>query len=142
MRTWDQSKISYSCICVCYESGELGRRRSLRFPCVTSVVETFSSDRVTFRMPSNINDGASLRKQPTALTHRLFPQKSFTTDLQPDSKCESNWRRCECGVWVHCKCTEFVATGWCIKKWLRFAQTIRNLTSDEHLTSQLSWAAV
>ena len=66
MRTWGQSKISPSCICVWCESGELGRRRSSRFPCVTPVVETFSSDRVTFRIPSNMNDGVPLQKQPTA----------------------------------------------------------------------------
>ena len=82
---------------------------SLRFPCVTPVVET-SSDRLTFRIPSNINDGAPLRKQPMALTHRLFPQKSSTADLEPDSKCGSPWRRCECGVWVECKYTEFTTT--------------------------------
>ena len=46
-----QSKISYSCICVWCESRELGRRRSSRLLCVTPVVETLSSDRVTFRIP-------------------------------------------------------------------------------------------
>ena len=34
----------------------------------------------------------------------------------------------ECGVWVECKCREFVATGCCTRKWLRFDQTIRDLT--------------
>ena len=34
----------------------------------------------------------------------------------------------ECGVWVECKCMEFVATGSCTRKWLRFDQTIRDLT--------------
>ena len=37
------------------------------------MVETFSSDRVAFRTPSNIN--TPLRKQPTALACRLLPQK-------------------------------------------------------------------
>ena len=124
MRTWVQSKTSYSCICVCCESGDLGHRKSARFPCVTSMVETFSSDRVTFRIPSSINDGAPLRKKQTVLTHRLFPQKSSTADLRPGSKCKSHWRRCECGVWVDCKCMEFVAAGWCTKKRLRFDQTV------------------
>ena len=73
------------CICVWCESGELGRRRSSRIPCVTRVMETFPLDRVTFRISSNINDGAPLRKQPTALTRKLFPQKSSTADLRPDS---------------------------------------------------------
>ena len=54
-------------IVVWYESRELGGRGSSRFSCVTLVVETFS-DRVAFRIPSNISDGASLQKQPTVLT--------------------------------------------------------------------------
>ena len=99
-------------------------------PSVTPVVET-SLDRVTFRIPSNINDGAPLQKQPMALTCRLFPQKISTTDLQPVSICGSDWRRCECGVWVDCKSMEFTAAGWCTKKWMRLDQTIRNLTSGD-----------
>ena len=66
MRTCGQYKISYSCICVWCESGELGRRRSSSFPCVAPVVETLSSGRVTFRILSSISDGAPLRKQPMA----------------------------------------------------------------------------
>ena len=110
MRTWGHSKISYSCVCVWCESGELGCNRSSIFPCVTPVVETFSSDKATFRIPSNINDGAPLRKQPTALTRRLFPQKNSTAGLRSDSKCGSDWRRCECGVWVDCQCMKFTTT--------------------------------
>ena len=59
----------------------------------------------------------------------LFLQKSSTTDLESDSKCESNQRCCKCGVWVECKCMEFVAAGLCTWKWLRLYQSIRNLTS-------------
>ena len=125
---WGQSKISYSCNCVWCELGELGRRRSSRFPCVTPVVETFISGRVSFRISLNINDGAPLRKQPTTLTHRLFPQNNSTTDLQPDSKYGSDWRHCGCWMWVDCKCMEFIVAGWCTKKYLRFDQTVRNLT--------------
>ena len=128
MKTWGQSKISTFCIC---ESGELGRRRISIFPCVTSGVETFSSGTVTFRIRSNINDEALLWKQSTALTRRLFPQNRSTTDQRPDSKCGSDWRHCEFGVRVDCKCMEFVAAGWCTKKWLRFDQTIRYLTSGD-----------
>ena len=40
------------------------------------------SDRVTFRIPSNINDGTPVRKQPTGLT-RLFTQKRSTTGQIP-----------------------------------------------------------
>ena len=35
------------------------------------------------------------------------------------------------GGWVYCKCMELVATDWCTRKWLRFDQTIRNLTSGD-----------
>ena len=105
-RTLGQYKISFSCICVWCESGELGRM-------------------------SSSNDGSSLRKQPVALTRRLFLQESSTTDLRPDSKCGSAWRRCESGVWVDCMCIEFVAAGWCTKKRLSFDQTIRDLTSGD-----------
>ena len=85
----------------------------------------------TFRIPSNINNGAPLQKQPTTLTRRLFQQKSSTTDLRPNSKCGSDWRRSECWVWVDCNCMEFVSAGWCTKKWLRFDQIIRILTSGD-----------
>ena len=131
VRTWGKSKISSSYICVLCESAELGRRRSLRFPCVTLVVETFSSDRVTFRIPSNINDGGPLQKQPAALACRVFPQINFITDIRLISICGSDWRRWESGVWVDYKCMEFVAAGRCTKKWLRFDQIIRNLTPGD-----------
>ena len=84
MRTWDQSKISSSCICVWCESGELGCRRNSRLPCVNPMVKIFSSDRVTFRILSNINNKAPLQKQPTALTSRMLLQKSSTTDHIPN----------------------------------------------------------
>ena len=67
MRTWGQSKISSYCFCVQCESRESGGRGSSRFPCVTPVVEN-SSDRVTFRILSNMNDGTTVRKQQTGLT--------------------------------------------------------------------------
>ena len=67
MKIWCQSKISTYCFCVWCELRELGGGGSSRFPCVTPVVET-SSGRVAFRIPSNINDGAPLQKQPTGLT--------------------------------------------------------------------------
>ena len=49
--------------CFWCESRELGGRGNSRFSCVTPAVETFS-DRVAFRVPSNISDGAPLQKQP------------------------------------------------------------------------------
>ena len=67
-----QSKVSSYYFCVWYKSKELGGRGSSRFSYVTQVVET-SSDRVTFRILPNINNGAPLQKQPTDLTHWLFP---------------------------------------------------------------------
>ena len=53
--------------------------------------------RVTFRIPSYINDGFSVPKQPTGLTRCLFTQKKSTTDLRPDSKCESDQGYCKFG---------------------------------------------
>ena len=133
MRTRGQSKISSSCICVwfCFEAGELGGKRSSRFPRATPALEIFSSDRVAFRTQSNINNGAPLRKQSTALRCRLFLRKCSTTDFQSDSKCRSDCRCFECGLCVDCTCIEFVAAGFCIRKWLRFDQTIRNLTPGD-----------
>ena len=86
MGTLGQSKISSFYICVWCEAGELGGRRRSRFPCVASEVETFDSDRVAFRIPSNINDGAPQRKQPATLTRRPFLQKapSQTSDWIPN----------------------------------------------------------
>ena len=120
--------LSY-CICVWCESGELGSRRSLRFLYVTPVVETFSSDSISFRTPSNINNTAPLWKRLMALTCRTLPQKSSTTDLRSDFKCGSDRRCCECRVWVDCKCMEFLAADWCTKMLLMLDQTIRNLNS-------------
>ena len=67
-RMWGQSKISSYCFCVWCKSRELGSRGSSRFSCVTPVLETFYSDRVVFRILTNINDGALLQKQSMALT--------------------------------------------------------------------------
>ena len=55
MRTQGESKVSSCCFCVWCKSRELGGRRSPRFPCVTPVPESFSSDllRATLRSPIN-----------------------------------------------------------------------------------------
>ena len=73
MRTWGQSKISSYCFCFWCEPRESGGKGSSRFPCVTPVVEN-SLDRVILGIPSNIKDGAPVRKQPKGLTRCLFPQ--------------------------------------------------------------------
>ena len=64
--------------CVWCESRELGSRGNSRFLCVAPVVETFP-DRVAFRIPPKISDGAPLQKQPTALEKQpteMFCKKS------------------------------------------------------------------
>ena len=43
-RTRDESKISSCCFCIWCKSREFRDRESPRFPCVTSVVKSFSSD--------------------------------------------------------------------------------------------------
>ena len=91
MKIWGRSKISPYYFCVWCQSRELGGRGRgegrgcSRFLCITPVVDSFS-DKVTFRIPSNINDNAPLRKQPTSLTRSLFPQKISTADVHSDSK--------------------------------------------------------
>ena len=40
MKTWGPSKFTSYCICIWYESEELGARKNLRFPCAIPVVET------------------------------------------------------------------------------------------------------
>ena len=76
--------------CVWCESRELGSRGSSRFSCVTPVVETFS-DRVAFRIPPNISDGAPLQKQTTALTLisrcQAFSQSNQHLSLFPSVRC-------------------------------------------------------
>ena len=111
------------------ESRKLRGRGSSRFPCVTPVVENFSSDRTPFRIPSNISDRDLLQKQPMALTRWLISQKSPTTDFWQESKCESDQRCCECRMWVNCRCMEFVAADWCASKWFRLYKTMRNKKS-------------
>ena len=60
-----------------------------------------------------------------------FCKKSSTTDLRSDFKCGSAQRGCKSGVWVKCKCLNFVAVGWCRRKELRLYQTITNLTTGD-----------
>ena len=95
-----------------------GNRRKVEFkiPLCNTVAEIFSLDRVALKILSNINDRVPLWKQPTALRCWLFPQKGSTTDLQLDCKCGSDWRCCECGMWVDCQYMEFIASTWCSTK--------------------------
>ena len=53
--------------------------------------------------------------------------KKPTADVRLYSKCTSDRMCCKCGVWVDCKCMEFVAAGWCTRKQLRLNQTKRNV---------------
>ena len=32
---------------------------------------------------------------------------------------------------MNCKCMELAAAGWCTMSWLRFDQTVRNITSGD-----------
>ena len=75
---WGQSKISSYCFFVWCHS---------RFHCVTPLVEIFSSDKITFLIPSRIKNGAPPRKLPMGLIRWLFPQKSplQTSDWIPNA---------------------------------------------------------
>ena len=113
MRTWGRSKITFYCICVWCETAEIAGGRSSWFPCVTPVADIFPLDRVAIRIPLNISYRVPLRKQPMTVACWLFPQKGSTTDFRLDCKCRSDWRCCECGVWVDClSCMGFVTAGW------------------------------
>ena len=66
----------FLCLCLVW-IGRIRMQEEFKIPLCNPMVETLFSDRYTFRIPSNINDGILLRKQPTALTHRLFRQKKL-----------------------------------------------------------------
>ena len=68
------------------------------------------------------------REQPAALRHWLFPQESTAGDSKLDSKWPQIEGLCKCGVWLDCKCMDFVTTGLCTRKWLRIHPAIRDLT--------------
>ena len=51
-------------------------QEEFKIPLCNPMVETLFSDRYTFRIPSNINDGILLRKQPTALTQTVSAKKT------------------------------------------------------------------
>ena len=114
------------------------------------MVET-SSDRVTFRIPSNINDGAPLQKQPTASTlRRKKLHHRPPTGFQMWIWLEALWMWGVGGLQVH----------WICGRWLVYKEVVEVRSNykksyfrwcwllqlnprawGEHLTSQLSWAA-
>ena len=112
MRTWG---IITLYLCLVWIRGNR-RKVEFKIPLCNTVAEIFSLDRVALKILSNINDRVPLWKQPTALRCWLFPQKGSTTDLQLDCKCGSDWRCCECGMWVDCQYMEFIASTWCSTK--------------------------
>ena len=77
MRTWGQSKISSYCFCVWCESGELRGRGSPRFPCVTPMVESFSSDRVAFGISSNMTMELHCKTANDLNTLTVFVKKLY-----------------------------------------------------------------
>ena len=73
-----------------------------------------------FKIPlCNPSGGSLLRQSCQASTTELLyglnaltvSEKGSTTDLWSDSKWGSDQGCCRCGVWVKCKCMEFVAAG-------------------------------
>ena len=154
MRTWVQSKISSSCICVWFESGESRRRRSSRFPYVTPVVETLSEDRVTFRIPSNINDGVPLQNSQRPWHVDCFRNKAppQTSDRIPKGDLTGGTVK-NVGVGrlqVHGICSRRLAYKEVVefrskyKKsyfWWCWLLQLNPKARGEHLSSQLSWVA-
>ena len=123
MKTWGQFKFISYCICLVWIRRT--RRQEFKIPLCNS-----SGGNLLRQLP-NINDGGPLRKQPTSQTSWLFPQKNSTTDVRSDFKCRSDQRFCKSGMWVKCKCMEFVTVSWWRRKWLRLYQTKRNLASGD-----------
>ena len=111
MRTWERFKITFYCICDWYESGELGGRRSSRFP----VVETRWKPWVAKHQQ---------RSSSAKTVNGPNTSKSSITGLWSDFKCWSDQRCCKCRLWVEYKCMEFVAAGWCTGKWLRLLSNV------------------
>ena len=117
--------------CVWYESREIGGRGSSRFSCVTPAVKTFSSDRVAFRIPSNISDGALLRKQSGFNKMTASPKTSYhrlSTGLQMRIQLEVLWMWGADGLQVHG--SKFLVAELCARKWLRLYQTMKNKKSN------------
>ena len=93
-----------------------------------------------FKIPLCKSSGGNLRRSYQTSTRELLCvsrqrpkhvdcfRKKSTTHVPSDFKCASDHWCCE---WVECNCMEFVAVGWCRRKWLRLYQTIRNLTSGD-----------
>ena len=89
------------CFCVWCRSRELGGWMSRRFPCVTPVIESFSSDLLQARSywteslleSCQISTMELFRKnsqQPKDVN--CFCKKAPFADVQPDSKCTSNFK--------------------------------------------------
>ena len=76
MRMWDQSKFTSYCIFVCCESGELGGRRSSRFPCVIPVVET-SSDKSWQTLTTELLWDNSQRPKHVDCFFKKAPSQAF-----------------------------------------------------------------
>ena len=68
---WGHSNISSYCSCVWCESRESGGIVSSKFLCITPVAEN-SSEKVTFRILPNINDGAPVQKRLNNGLNTLF----------------------------------------------------------------------
>ena len=78
------------------------RQRESKIPlCNPPLVENFSSHVVTFRILSNINDEAPLRKQQTGLTRWLFRDKRYVVLLQA-SEMSAGWHSISLILGMHC----------------------------------------
>ena len=76
----------------------------------------------------HIFEDKAYRKTGTLVGH--YKNRKTGTLMGPYKKKKTEmWD--ECTVWVYCKCMKLVAAGSCTRKWLRFNQTIRNLTSGD-----------
>ena len=98
-----------NCSCCWCKSRKLGGRGSSRFPCVTPVVESFSTDllRAMIRQghiqnpvkhPVQHPRWSSSAKIPNGLNTFTISEKNSNADVRLKSKCVSDWRYCKCRV--------------------------------------------
>ena len=109
---WEAGGVQDSFVPLCNFSGG-----NLRQSCQTSTKELLC---INSQEPKH-NDCFGKKNPPPQTSDQILNVDPTRSDL----------RRCKSGVWVQCKCLEFVAVGWCRRKWLRLYQTIGNLTSGD-----------
>ena len=121
MKTQGQSRNSILWFCDWCEWRELGGRVSRRFPCVTSVMESFSDlwAIIIYWTESHLKSCPS-----STMELSPFCKKSTTADVRLDSKCTSDWKSAvNVGVGrlqVHVICSCVLAHSEIVETWSNY----------------------